>query len=88
MLRSYYDPWAKTFCGADAVFQRDGAKPTQLAPLVAWPALSPDMSKRQRFVGFMGGSRRPREPNGPHDAGTSRVTLAFASALTEATALL
>ena len=43
MLRSYYDPWAKTFCGADAVFQQDGA-PLMFRETLVWPALSPDLS--------------------------------------------
>ena len=34
MLCSCNDPLAKTFCGADAVFQQDGAHLTQLVPLV------------------------------------------------------
>ena len=54
MLRSYYDPRAKTFCGADAVFQQGGAPShTARTPLVRcsvklWrgprsrPILSPD----------------------------------------------
>ena len=53
MLRSYHDPWAKTVCGADVVFQQDGA-PSHTArtthallgemvrETLAWPALSPD----------------------------------------------
>ena len=55
MLRSYYDPWAKTFCGADAVFQQDGA-PSHTArttrallgemfrETLVWPALSSNLS--------------------------------------------
>ena len=55
MLRSYYVLWAKTFCGADAVFQQDGA-PSHTArttrtllgemfrETLVWPALSPDLS--------------------------------------------
>ena len=55
MLSSHYDPWAKTFCGADAVFQQDGA-PSHAArttrallgemfrETLVWPALSPELS--------------------------------------------
>ena len=55
MLRSDSDPWAKTFCGADAVFQQGGAPShavrTTRAVLgemfretLTWPAVSPDFS--------------------------------------------
>ena len=75
MLRSYYDPWAKTFCGADAAFQQDGA-PSHTARTTR--ALLGEMSRetlvwpaRLRFVGFMGVSRRSGEPNGRHNAARS-----------------
>ena len=80
MLSSCYDPWAKTFCGADAVFQQEDP-PSHTAPTtrallgvmfretLAWPALSPDVSPNEyAWWRFMGISRRPREPNGHHDA--------------------
>ena len=78
MLRSYYDPCTKSFCGADAVFEQDGA-PSHAArtarvllgemfrETLSWPALSPDVSPPLRFVEFMEVSCRPREPIGRHD---------------------
>ena len=78
MLRSYYDPWAKTFCGADALFQQDGApshtaRTTRALPgemfreTLVWPALSPDLSPNDNALWC----RRSREPNGRHDAARS-----------------
>ena len=84
MLRSHYDPWAKTFCGADAVFQHDGA-PCQTArttcPLLgemlretlAWPAHSPDLSPNDTALWGFRGSLVAQE--NPTDATTLRAAI-------------
>ena len=82
MLRSYYDPWAKTFCGADAVFQHDGApshtdRTTRVLlgeifrETLVWPALSPDLSPNDNTLWSLWESRVAQEI--PTDATTLRA---------------
>ena len=84
MLRSYYDPWAKTFCGADAVFQQDGAPShttrTTRALLgemfretLVWPALSPDLSPNDNALWGLWESLVVQE--NPTDATTLRAAI-------------
>ena len=45
MLRSYYDLWAKTFCGAELVPRTTRALLSEMIrETLSWPVLSPDLS--------------------------------------------
>ena len=84
MLRSYYDPKAKTFCCADTVFQQDGApshtsRTTRVLlgemfrETLVWPALSPDLSPNDYALWSLWESLVAQE--NPTDATTLRAAI-------------
>ena len=84
MLRSYYDPLAKTFCGADAVLQQDGA-PSHTArttsallgemfnETLVLPALSPRLSPND--YALRSSWESPVAQENPTDATTLRAAI-------------